>query len=98
MGVSLKYDIDDFATEKKNVSELKDKIDTARNTMKAGLNQLRSDWVSEGGEAFFESIDDDWENSIQSCIDVLEDIVSALEVTETKYGEIETNATTYLKF
>ena len=74
MGVSLKYDTDDLGSGKTNIESLKTKIETARDAMKSGLAQVRADWVSEGGDAFFESIDTDWEKSVQNCIDVLQEV------------------------
>lgn len=98
MGVSLKYDTEDLDTGKTNVETLKGNLETARDAMKSGLAQVRTDWVSEGGDAFFDSIDNDWEKGVQNCIDVLDDMISALSDARTKYDDIETNAPTYLKF
>lgn len=98
MGVDLKYDVDEISKGKTNIETLKTDIENARDAMKNGLAQIKMDWVSEGGTAFFDSIDNDWEKGVQNCIDVLTDLLSALETAETKYSEIETEAPNYLKF
>lgn len=98
MGVDLKYKTEDFDTGKTNINNLIDEIINARDTMKKGLVQIRTDWVSEGGDAFFDSIDNDWETSVQNCIDVLNDMLDALGDAKDKYDEISTNASSYLTF
>ena len=98
MGVNLKYDTLQMDVSQKNVDDLISKIETARDAMRSGLEQVRKDWASEGGDAFFESIDNDWETSVQNCIDVLGDLSASLKDAITKYNEISDNASTYLKF
>ncbi len=98
MGTSLKYDTLQMGVSQKNVNDLIEKIESARDAMRSGLEQIRKDWASEGGDAFFESIDNDWEVSVQNCIDVLGDLSTALKDAITKYDEISNNASDYLKF
>lgn len=98
MGVDLKYDTLQLGVGQKNIEGLITRLDCAREAMRAGLEQIRTDWVSEGADTFFESIDTEWENSVQSCIDVLDDLNSALKQAIEKYSEISENASGYLKF
>lgn len=98
MGVSLKYDLKNISAQRKKIDELKTTISDAKDNMLSGLDQIRIDWVSEGGTAFFDSIDQDWVKSVENCIDVLDDLLSAIDVASEKYGEIDTEASNYLKF
>lgn len=98
MSVSLQYDLDIFTAGKDKIDNLKNNIDTAKRTMESGLDQLRRDWVSEGGDAFFQSIDQDWAKNIETCIHVLEDLYDAVEKASSKYGEIQSEAAKYLHF
>ncbi len=98
MGVSLKYETDDFSTANTNITDLITQIKDAKQAMIDGLDQIKADWVSEGATAFFDSIDDDWATSVDNCIDVLNDLLSCISTASTKYGEIETEAPNYLKF
>lgn len=94
----LKYDVDTLSTGATNIETLKTAVEKAKDDMVNGLAQVRLDWVSEGGDAFFNSIDNDWTKSVQNCIDVLDDILSAIKKAETTYAEIETESPNYLKF
>lgn len=98
MGVNLKYDLEDITEQRKNIATLKSSISDAKTAMVKGLDQIRLDWVSEGGTAFFESIDTDWLDGIQNCIDVIDDLLSAIDKASEKYREINENASNYLEF
>ena len=98
MGIDLKYDTDQMSTCQKNIDDLITKIDDARNTMRSELEQIRRDWVSEGGDIFFDSIDTEWETSVQNCIDILKDLRDSLKYSIGKYDEIVENASSYLRF
>lgn len=98
MSVSLKYDTDNIDTVSKKMTILRDNIEQARDSMLNGLTQIRQDWVSEGAEAFFDSIDDEWIDNVQHCLDTIDDLISTINDASMKYKEIEAEAPNYLKF
>lgn len=96
--MSLKFETDDFVNANTNINDLITQINTAKQIMLSGLDQIKEDWVSEGATAFFDSIDQDWVKCVENCVDVLNDLLSCIGTASTKYGEIETEASNYLKF
>ncbi len=98
MGVSLKYDTDNIDAVSKKITTLRNDIEQARNNMLNGLTQIRQDWVSEGADTFFDSIDDEWIENVQHCLDTIDDLISTIDDASGKYKEIETEAPNYLKF
>lgn len=98
MGVSLKYNLSEYKSSTSNIETLKSSIETSKNTMIDGLEQIRKDYTADGGQAFFNSIDTDWVDSIQTCINVLDDLLDALNQSYDKYNLIEDEASNDLKF
>ena len=98
MATSLKYDLENIANQRQKIDDLKTIISDAKKNMLSGLDQIRLDWISEGGTAFFDSIDQDWVESVGNCIDVLDDLLNAIDSASDKYEQIDANASNYLKF
>ncbi len=97
MGVDLKYNLDEYSTTVTKVVELKDDIKEKKENMIKSLETLRADWTTEGADAFFASIDDDWSIGIDNCVAVLEDLIDALNDAYDEYEKIETEANEKLK-
>lgn len=98
MGVDLKYDTDDFDTAMRTILNLKQDLETKKKGMLDALTQLRNDWVSDGGDTFFNSIDTDWSDSVDECIELLQDIYDSLHSGSVIYDDISLQAQNYLKF
>lgn len=98
MGIDLKCNLDEYKSSIDNFNKLKQFIADSKKNMNDGLQQIRKDWTLDGGVAFFESIDTDWVNSVQNCIDILDDLTSALESAYNEYNAIQEDSKTYLKF
>lgn len=96
MGVSLKYNLEEYTQALNKMKSLKTTIESNRTTMINNLETLRNDWTTEGGVAFFDSIDADWTGGIDNCIDVLEDLIDALDKAYKKYEKIEKEANSKL--
>ena len=71
MGVSLKYNLEEYTQALNNIKNLKTTIENDKSTMINSLENLRKDWTTEGGVAFFDSIDGDWTDGIDNCLNVL---------------------------
>lgn len=97
MAVSLKYNLEEYMQALNNIKNLKSTIEKNRSTMIASLETLRKDWTTEGGVAFFDSIDDDWSDGIDNCLDVLDDLIDSLDKAYKQYAKIETEANKNLK-
>lgn len=98
MGVNLSYDSDDFTTAMTNIEKLKSQLGEDKKAMIEALENLRKDWVSEGGDAFFDSIDNDWQTSVDNCISVLDDLKGAIKAASDDYAEISTDSIKKLTF
>jgi len=97
MGVSLKYNLQEYTQALHKITNLKDTIETNRARMLKSLETLRSDWTTEGGVTFFNSVDENWSAGIEHCIVVLEDLIDALDKAYEKYAKIEPEANAKLK-
>lgn len=97
MGVSLKYNLEEYAKVLNNIKTLKSTIENNKSTMISRLETLRKDWTTDGGVAFFSSIDDDWTAGIENCISVLDDLVDAMAKAYVEYEKVETEANNKLK-
>lgn len=97
MGVNLKYDLSEYKSAVDEIKKLKSDIETSKEKMLKGLETIKSEWISDGSKAFFDSIDSDWETAVRNCINVLEDLTNALDKAYTEYMNIENDAETYLK-
>ncbi len=60
MAVDLKYNLEEYTNALNNIKGLKTTIENNKTTMINSLETLRTDWTTEGGVAFFSSVDDDW--------------------------------------
>lgn len=92
MGVDLKYNLEEYAAAKAKIVNLKTTIENNKNTMINSLEILRNDWTLDGGVEFFKSVDDTWSDGIQNCIDVLDDLIDALDKAYKEYEKIEPEA------
>ena len=97
MGVSLKYNLSEYNGAVDDIKKLKSDITTSKKKMKDGLEQIKKDWTTDGGVAFFDSIDTDWETAVQNCLDILDDLTDALDSAYKEYSDIADDAKTYLK-
>ena len=97
MGTSLKYNLSEYAKANSDIKNLKSDIQKSKKKMEDGLNQIKKDWTTDGGKAFFDSIDTDWETAVQNCLDILDDLTDALDSAYEAYDDIEDDAKTYLK-
>lgn len=60
----LAFDLDDLRTLQTRTESVCSELCEQRDKLKAGLEQLRKDWNTEGGRYFFEQIDTDWETEV----------------------------------
>lgn len=97
MGTSLKYNLSEYDKANSDIKKLKSDIRKSKKKMKDGLEQIKKDWTTDGGKAFFDSIDTDWETAVQNCLDILDDLTDALDSAYKEYDDIEDDAKTYLK-
>lgn len=97
MGVSLKYNLEEYTQVLNKVKSLKNTIESNKTKMINSLETLRSDWTTEGGVAFFDSIDADWTDGIDNCVYVLDDLIDAMDKAYKQYTKIETEANKKLK-
>lgn len=97
MGVDLKYDLEEYSATVAQFVSLKDDIKEKKDNMIKSLETLRADWTTEGADAFFASIDDNWSVGIDNCVAVLEDLIDALNDAYIQYEKIETEANEKLK-
>lgn len=92
MGVDLKYNLSEYTNALNKIKGLKSTIENNKTNMINSLKTLRTDWTTEGGVAFFSSVDDDWTKGIENCIDVLDDLIEALNDAYKQYEKIEIEA------
>lgn len=97
MNVSLKYNLSEYDSANSDIKNLKEDIKDSKKKMKDGLEQIKKDWTTDGGKAFFDSIDSDWETAVQNCLDILDDLTTALDSAYIEYSDIAEDAKTYLK-
>lgn len=97
MAVDLKYNLEEYTNALNNIKGLKTTIENNKTTMINSLETLRTDWTTEGGVAFFSSVDDDWTDGIDNCVAVLDDLIDALDKAYKQYEKIESEANKKLK-
>lgn len=97
MGTSLKYNLSEYDKANSDIKKLKKDIEKSKKKMKEGLDQIKKDWTTDGGKAFFDSIDTDWETAVQNCLDILDDLTDALDSAYKEYDDIADDAKIYLK-
>ena len=75
---SAKNEYDNYSQQ---MSALKTKLTNS-------VNALRTDWNSEGGEAFFDKFDNTWQTSFTQYIDVINHMSAQLESAKTQYQTV----------
>lgn len=97
MAVDLKYNLDEYTKALNNIKKLKTTIEKNKTTMINDLETLKNDWTTEGGVAFFASVDDEWTKGIDNCVTVLGDLINALDKAYKQYEKIESEAKKKMK-
>lgn len=92
MAVDLKYNLDEYSKAINNIKQLKSQIKSNKTKMINDLEIIRNDWTLDGGKEFFASVDEDWADGIDNCIDVFDDLIDALENSYKQYEKIEKEA------
>lgn len=94
----LAFDLTDLKALRDQTSAVCEDLKTQRDSLKAGLDQLRKDWNTPAGQYFFSQIDADWkqkvikfENTIAVFEEVLSDAITQYEAVLKKAKAIEMN-------
>lgn len=88
----LAFDLSDLRKLREETEKVCDDLKDQRDNLKKGLEELRKDWKTPGGDYFFSKIDDEWESSVTKFISTISKFEEILRDSIEKYKEVEDKA------
>lgn len=84
----LYLDRDALDTAKTNYSTYSEDMKNLKKELEDAINDIRSGWKSDAGDAFFKKFDDEWEKNFTDYINVIEHMSSNMEIAKTNYQAV----------
>lgn len=75
-------------TAKSGYNDCAARMKTLRDTLKNAVDDIRSEWDSDGGKAFFKKFDDEWYKNFNDYIAVVEHMSENMTKSKSKYRPI----------
>lgn len=85
----LAFNLDDLRKLSENTDHICIALNENRESLKAGLDQLRVDWQTDGGRYFFNSIDQDWEQQVVKFEQTIKLFKSVIDDTITEFEKVK---------
>lgn len=98
LGTDLQYSIDNMDANIQKIDSLKTDFETTQKDFIALFQDMRTDWVGQGSVEFFNLVDVNWNEGMNACITMLNDLKTALTEARNTYATIETETPNYLNF
>ena len=84
----LYLDKDALNMAKTNYSTYADDMDILKSTLETAVEDIRKDWKSDAGDAFFTKFDDEWKKNFDDYINVINHMSSNMQIAQNKYQAI----------
>lgn len=89
MANTLKYNVDVLNEQSRQLANLASDISTACTNMNKNVNQLKTEWVGPGADAFFNKLGNDWQPAIESYVAMLKELSGELSRAADRYEELD---------
>lgn len=86
----FEYDSDVFSTASKAYGDAYAKLNKLKTNLDNGISDLRTDWDSEAGKAFFKSYDDDWKTILDQYLNLLAYLQSCIDEAKKEFDPLVT--------
>lgn len=84
----LKFNLDELRSGANRYRELSSDLKSEADAMKSALEGLRKDWKSAGADAFFDKVNTEWYEAINSYASMLADLSTELSQTVRDYSDL----------
>lgn len=88
----LKFDVDKLRETKAKCDEIKVSLTEKKTNLIKQLEDLRKDWQTDAGKAFFEDQNTDWEAQVDNYVRITDAISKLLDVAITQYEKVVSEA------
>lgn len=85
----LKYDAEVLAEQATELESIASALADDKLALDKALDQLKDDWVSVAGDAFFETYETGWMSGVDDYVRMLQDLARALRIASNKYADLE---------
>lgn len=89
MSDELKFNVDDLNTQAAKLLQIKDELKDCSESLTHNLSDLRDDWQSDAGRAFFSNYDDSWVPEIEKQCESINDLANAIKFAAQQYETVE---------
>ena len=89
MSNQLKFNTDDLRTQASRLENIEEDLRQCSKDLTSKLADLRKDWQSEAGRAFFNKYDDSWITEIDSQCDKIQQLAGAVKTAANTYQPVE---------
>lgn len=84
----LYLDKDALDTAKSNYSTYAQDMQSLKTNLESAVNEIRSGWITDAGDAFFKKFDDEWKKNFDDYINVIEHMSSNMQIAKDKYQAV----------
>lgn len=84
----LKYDTDKMISVKATYKDKVAKMDEIQDSMQKMVKEVKKNWKSDAGTAFFEKYDEEWLKGFEQYKEVLNHMADNLNIAQDKYSEV----------
>lgn len=92
MAKTLKFDVEKLQETKAKCEQLAEELASERDELTNELNELKKEWHTAAGEAFFDQQDLDWKAQVDIYIQITNAVSQLLECAITQYSQVEEDA------
>ena len=85
----LAFNLDDLRKLSESTDQVCSSLIENKNSLKAGLDQLRIDWQTDGGRYFFSCIDQDWEKQVDKFEDTIKTFKSVIDDAIAEFEKVK---------
>ncbi len=89
MSDELKFNVDDLKTQAQKLQQIKEDLKECSESLTKNLSDLRNDWNSAAGRAFFSKYDDSWVPEIEKQCNAINELALAVEFAANQYESVE---------
>ena len=86
----IDFNTDTLRGQAQVIGNLAKELKDAQTSLRNNIDQLREDWKTAAGNEFFRKFDEDWVSKLDSNIELLEEVVVALQYAADHYEPLAT--------
>lgn len=89
MANKIKYDVSNLRQQSREISKVAQDLENAVNQLGNDVDRLKDEWVSDAATAFFDKLGNNWKPPIESYVQMLRELASALSEAAADYEPLE---------